>query len=66
MWLWVLLFVAIAVLGLVVTGALAWRLYGKARRLGHAVAEAGARVTEASVALERASGQLEDRPAPRP
>jgi Sec-independent protein translocase protein TatA len=59
MWLWVLLFAVLAVAGLVLLGALAWRLYGKARDLGRTVAEATERLTAATEALEQASSGRE-------
>jgi len=45
--------VALAVLGLVILGVLAWRLWRQVRRLGADVSAAGARVAAVSEELAR-------------
>jgi len=58
---WVLVSIVLVVAGLGVIGWFAWRLFGDVRHLGTAVADASARLAQASEALEGAR-----EPASRP
>lgn len=58
---WVLVFIVLVVAGLGVVGWFGWRLFGDVRHFGSAVADASARLAQATEALDGAKG-----PASRP
>jgi hypothetical protein len=49
---WVLLFLAIAIVGLALIGLVCWRLFGKVRMLGREMATAAERFAELQEALD--------------
>lgn len=57
MWWWVLLFAVLGSCGAALLGFLAWRLYGKVRQLGRAVATASERLSALTVELEKATAR---------
>jgi len=56
---WVLLFLAIAVVGLALIGLVCWRLFGKVRTLGRGMTMAANRFAELQAALESVLAQAE-------
>lgn len=56
---WVLLFLAIAVVGLALIGLVCWRLFGKVRTLGREMTTAANRFSELQAALESVLAQAE-------